>query len=146
VLRAGIVDQHHWLTDRQLLDGLSVGLLTPGPVVIAATFLGYQIAGLPGAAVATLGIFTPIYAGVVVPGRWFVRHRQHPQVQAFVRGATAAAAGAIAGAVVVLGRQVITGWASGVLAAVGLLLLIRFKVKEPILVAAGAGIGLAFLH
>ena len=146
VLRAGIVEQHHWLTNRQLLDGLSVGLLTPGPVVIAATFLGYQIAGLAGAAVATVGIFAPIYAGVVLPGRWFVRHREHPQIQAFVRGATAAAAGAIAGAVIVLGRQIIVDVPSGALAAVSLLVLVRFKVKEPILVAVGAVIGLAFLH
>lgn len=146
VLRAGIVSQHHWLTDRQLLDGLSVGLLTPGPVVIAATFLGYQIGGLPGALVATLGIFTPIYLGVVIPGRWFVRHRQQPQIQAFVRGATAAAAGAIAGAVIVLGRQVIVDWRSAVLAAFALVALVRFKVKEPLLVAAGAAVGLALLH
>jgi hypothetical protein len=68
VLHAGVVTQHHWLTDRQLLDGLSVGLFTPGPVVVAATFLGYQIAGLAGAMVATVGIFAPIYAGVVLPG------------------------------------------------------------------------------
>jgi chromate transporter len=146
VLRSGIVTHHHWLTDRQLLDGLSVGLLTPGPVVIAATFLGYQIAGLAGAVVATVGIFVPIYAGVVLPGRWFVRHRHQPQVQAFVRGATAAAAGAIAGAVVVLGRQTIVDWRSALLAAAAVLLLIRYKVKEPILVGGGALIGLAFLH
>jgi chromate transporter len=146
VLRAGLVSQHHWLTDRQVLDGLSVGLLTPGPVVIAATFLGYQIAGLAGAAVATVGIFTPIYAGVVLPGRWFVRHRHHRQVQAFVRGATAAAAGAIAGAVIVLGRQTIIDWRSAALAVLALLLLIRYKTKEPILVGAGAVIGLLLLH
>jgi chromate transporter len=82
----------------------------------------------------------------VLPGRWFVRHRRHPQVQAFVRGATAAAAGAIAGAVVVLGRQTIIDWRSSVLAAVALLLLLRLKIKEPILVGAGAIIGLVFLH
>jgi chromate transporter len=146
VLRAGVVTQHHWLTNRQLLDGISVGLLTPGPVVIAATFLGYQIAGLAGATVATLGIFTPIYAGVVLPGRWFVRHRHNPQIQAFSRGTTAAAAGAIAGAVIVLGRQTIIDWPSAVLAAAALALLVKFKVKEPLLVAAGAAIGVAFLR
>lgn len=146
VLRAGIVGQHHWLTNRQLLDGISVGLLTPGPVVIAATFLGYQIAGVAGAIVATVGIFLPIYAGVVIPGRWFVRHRHHPQIQAFVRGATAAAAGAIAGAVIVLGRQVVIDWPSAALTSAALVLLAKYKIKEPILVAAGAAIGLAFLH
>lgn len=146
VLRAGVVGQHHWLSNRVLLDGLSVGLLTPGPVVIAATFLGYQIAGLAGAAVATVGIFLPIYAGVVLPGRWFVRHRHQRQVQAFVRGATAAAAGAIAGAVVVLGRQSIVDAPSALLAAGALLALARLRTPEPVLVAIGAAVGLAFLR
>lgn len=146
VLQAGVVTQHHWLTNRQLLDGISVGLLTPGPVVIAATFLGYQIDGLVGAVVATIGIFLPIYFGVVVPGRWFVKHRHHRLVQAFVRGATAAAAGAIAGAVVVLGRQSIIDWPSAAIAAAALALTVRTKVPEPALVMAGAAIGLAFLH
>lgn len=146
VLRAGVVGQHHWLSNRVLLDGLSVGLLTPGPVVIAATFLGYQIAGLAGAAVATVGIFLPIYAGVVLPGRWFVRHRHHRQVQAFVRGATAAAAGAIAGAVVVLGRQSIVDAPSALLAAGALGALVRLRAPEPVLVAIGAAVGLAFLR
>jgi chromate transporter len=62
-----------------------MGLITPGPVVITATFIGYLVAGLPGALVATVAIFTPIYLGVTIPGRWFVRHRDHPQIKAFVR-------------------------------------------------------------
>lgn len=146
VLHSGIVQQHHWLTNKQLLDGVSVGLMTPGPVVIAATFLGYQIAGLAGAAVATVGIFAPIYLGVIVPGPWFIRHRNNRQIKAFVRGATAAAAGAIAGAVIVLGRQTIIDWRSAVISVAALAALVRFKIKEPLLVLAGAGIGLAVLH
>src|SRR5207244_5061555 len=97
-LREGVVHQHHWLTERQFLDAVAMGLITPGPVVITATFIGYLVGGLLGAVVATIAIFTPIYLGVVIPGRWFVRHRADARVQAFVRGATAAAAGAIAGA------------------------------------------------
>ena len=91
-LREGVVHQHHWLSERQFLDAVAMGLITPGPVVITATFIGYLVGGLAGAGVATLAIFTPIYLGVVVPGRWFVRHRANPQVKAFVKGATAAAA------------------------------------------------------
>jgi chromate transporter len=86
-LRQGAVIQDHWLTSGQFLDAIPMGLITPGPVVITATFIGY----LAGAVVATVAIFTPIYLGVVVPGRWFVRHRGNQQVKAFVRGATAAA-------------------------------------------------------
>ena len=122
-----------------------MGLITPGPVVITATFIGYLTAGWTGAIVATVAIFIPIFLGVVLPGRWFVRHRDNAQIQAFVTGATAAAAGAIAGAVVVLSRQTITGWPAVVIAALALGLLLTGKVKEPFLVAAGAAAGL-LLH
>jgi chromate transporter len=144
-LREGVVHQHHWLDQRQFLDAVAMGLLTPGPVVISATFIGYLVGGLAGALAATMAIFAPIYLGVVVPGRWFVRHRNHPQVAAFVKGATAAAAGAIAGATVVLTRQAITDWPTATVALVGLGLLWRFKVPEPLVVVAGALAGL-LLH
>jgi chromate transporter len=71
-LRQGVVVDNHWLTEHQFLDAVAVGLITPGPVVITAVFIGYVVAGLPGAIVSALGIFTPIYLGVVIPGRWFI--------------------------------------------------------------------------
>jgi chromate transporter len=120
-------------------------LITPGPVVITATFIGYLVGGLAGALVATVAIFTPIWLGVVVPGRWFLRHQDHPQVQAFVKGATAAAAGAIAGATVVLTRQAVIDLPTVLIALASLGLLWRFKVKEPLIVAGGAIAGL-LLH
>ncbi|MEV6925626.1 chromate efflux transporter [Dactylosporangium sp. NPDC051485] len=144
-LREGVVHQHHWLTDGQFLDAVAMGLITPGPVVITATFIGYLVAGWQGAIVATVAIFIPIFLGVVLPGRWFIRHRDNPQIQAFVKGATAAAAGAIAGAVVVLSRQTITDWPAVSIAVVSLGLLLTWKIKEPILVGLSAAAGLA-LH
>jgi chromate transporter len=144
-LRDGVVHQHHWLTDSQFLDAVAVGLITPGPVVITATFVGYLAAGWLGAIVATAAIFTPIFLGVVVPGPWFIRHRDNLQIQAFVKGATAAAAGAIAGAVIVLSRQTITDWVTAGVAVGTLAVLLRWKVKEPYVVAAGALVGIA-LH
>jgi chromate transporter len=144
-LREGVVHQHHWLTQRQFLDAVAMGLITPGPVVITAAFIGYLVGGLPGALVATVAIFTPIWLGVVLPGRWFLRHTDNPQVRAFVKGATAAAAGAIAGATVVLTRQAITDLPTIMIALVSLGLLWRFKVKEPLIVLAGAIVGLV-LH
>ena len=141
-LREGVVHSHHWLTEPQFLDAVAVGLLTPGPIVITATWIGYQVAGVGGAVVATVGIFAPIYLGIVILGRWFVRHRTNPQLRAFVRGATAGAAGAIAGSVVVLGRQSISNVAGVVMAVVALGLIVRFKVKEPLLVGLGAAVGL----
>ncbi len=144
-LREGVVAQHHWLNDRQFLDAVAMGLITPGPVVITATFIGYLTAGFAGAVVATIAIFVPIYLGVVLPGRWFVRHKDNPQVQAFVKGATAAAAGALTGATVVLLRQVVVDLTTLVIAVATLGVLLRFKVKEPYVVLACAAAGIA-LH
>lgn len=144
-LREGVVHQHHWLSEHQFLDAVAMGLITPGPVVITATFIGYLVGGLGGAAVATVAIFSPIYLGVVIPGRWFVRHRDNPQVKAFVKGATAAAAGAIGGATVVLTRHAVMDWPTAAVALVALGLLWRFKVKEPYIVGLGALAGLV-LH
>lgn len=141
-MRAGVVDQHHWLTNSQFLDSVAIGLITPGPVVISAGFIGYLVAGLPGAIVSSLAIFTPIYLGVVVPGRWFLRHRDNAQVRAFVAGATAAAGGALCGAVVVLTRQAVTDWITAVIALATLGLLWRFKIKEPYVVVATGALGL----
>ena len=141
-LKEGIVSQHHWLTQGQFLDAVAMGLITPGPVVITAAFVGYLVGGLAGAAVATVAIFTPIYLGVVVPGKWFVRHQDNAQVRAFVKGATAAAAGAIAGAAVVLTRSAVTDWPTVAILVGSLIFTWRFKNKEPILVlfAAAAGV------
>ncbi len=107
--------------------------------------IGYLVKGLAGALVATAAIFTPIYLGVVLPGRWFLRHTDNPQVKAFVTGATAAAAGAIAGATVVLTRQAVTDLPTAAIALASLGLLWRFKVKEPLIVLGGAIVGL-LLH
>ena len=143
-LREGVVHQHHWLTERQFLDAVAMGLITPGPVVITATFIGYLVAGVAGAVVATVAIFAPIYLGVVVPGRWFIRHRDKPQMRAFVSGATAAAAGAIAGATIVLTKGAVVDAKTAGIALAALVLLWRFKVKEPyiVLLAGIAGIAL----
>jgi len=141
-LREGVVAQHHWLNSRQFLDAVAMGLITPGPVVITATFIGYLTAGMAGALVATVAIFIPIYLGVVLPGPWFVRHKDNPQVKAFVKGATAAAAGALSGAAVVLTRQVMVDWITVAIGVLTLTVLLRFKVKEPYVVLACAVVGI----
>jgi chromate transporter len=146
-LRQGVVVDNHWLTEHQFLDAVAVGLITPGPVVITAAFIGYVVAGLPGAIVSAVGIFTPIYLGVVIPGRWFIRHRQDRWVRAFVRGATAAAAGAIAGATLILARGVIIDIPTVLIAVASLAYLwqLKFRLKEPALVLVTARVGL-MLH
>ncbi len=146
LLRDGVVAQHHWLTQAQFLDAVAMGLITPGPVVITAAFIGYLVAGPLGALIATVAIFTPIYLGVAVPGRWFIRHRTNKQIKAFVTGATAAAGGALSGAVVVLTRQAVTDVPTGAIAVVTLALLWRFrKIPEPCVVVAAGTLGL-LLH
>ena len=134
LLRDGVVDQHHWLNQAQFLDAVAMGLITPGPVVITAGFIGYLTAGLPRAMVATVGIFTPIYLAVVLLGRWFVRHRDNKRVKAFV-----------AGAVVVLTRQAVTDWTTAAIGLITLGILWRFKIHEPWIVLATGILGL-ILH
>jgi chromate transporter len=138
--REGVVVEHGWLTEGQFLDAVAMGLITPGPVVITATFIGYLVDGFRGAAIATVAIFLPIYLGVVIPGRWFIRHRASPRLQGFVKGATAAAAGAIAGATIVLARGAIFDPATAVIAIASLALLL-LKVPEPALVALAGAVG-----
>jgi len=141
-LREGVVDQHHWLTEGQFLDAVAIGLITPGPVVITAAFIGYLVGGLAGAGVATVAIFVPIYLGVVVPGPWFIRHRTDRRVRAFVKGATAAAAGAIAGATIVLTRRAVVDLPTAAILGAGLLFVWRFRNREPVLVLLAAAVGI----
>ena len=147
-LHQGLVHDHHWLTEQQFVDAVAMGLISPGPVVIMATFAGYLVDGLTGALIATLAVFLPVYLFVIVPGRLLRRHGQHPRLQGFIKGATAAAAGAIAGAAIVIGEQVISTAASVAIALVALALLLqrRVKVPEPALVAIAAGIGVLALR
>jgi chromate transporter len=143
-LHAGLVEEHGWLTEREFVDAVAMGLITPGPVVIMATFAGYLVQGVLGATVATAAVFVPVYLFVVVPGKWFRRHERHPRLQGFVKGATAAAAGAIAGAAIVIARQTIGGWLSVAigLGALALLLQKRVRAPEPAIVALAAVAGI----
>ena len=146
-LHQGLVDDHHWLTERQFVDAVAMGLISPGPVVIMATFAGYLVFGLAGAVVATVAVFLPVYFFVVAPGRLFRRYEEHPRLKGFVKGATAAAAGAIAGAAIVIAGQTIKGPLSVAIGAVALGLLLQplRRIPEPAVVALAAGAGL-LLH
>ena len=147
-LHQGLVNDHHWLTERQFVDAVAMGLISPGPVVIMATFAGYLVAGITGALIASFAVFLPVYLFVILPGRYLRRHGEHPRLQGFIKGATAAAAGAIAGAAIVIGEQVITTAASVAIALTALALLLqrRVKVPEPAMVAIAAGIGIVALR
>jgi chromate transporter len=143
-LHAGLVENHHWLTEGQFVDAVAMGLISPGPVVIMATFAGYLVGGLTGAIVATIAVFLPVFFFVVVPGRFVRRYEHNERVKGFIQGATAAATGAIAGAAIVIAQSVITEALSVVISVVALVLLLQTvrKVKEPVVVLLAAIAGL----
>src|SRR5256885_615760 len=141
-LYGGVVQGHHWLTDRQFVDAVAVAMITPGPVVITVAFVGYLVAGLAGAAAAALGIFLPVCLIVVVLAPSYKRWAKNPQLNAFVRGVTAAATGTIAGAVVVLSRRSVYDVPTIAITIVTLAVLFRWKVPEPVLIACAAIAGL----
>ena len=141
-LQQGVVHELRWLNDHQFLDAVAVAMITPGPVVITVAFIGYLVAGTAGAIVAAIGIFLPVYIFTIIPAPWFRRHRENPQLQAFAAGATAAASGAIAGAVVVLGQRAIFDIPTAVIGLIRPGLLVKFRLQEPMLVAAAGIVGL----
>jgi chromate transporter len=141
-LHQGVVQQFAWLNEHQFLDAVAVAMITPGPVVITVAFIGYLVAGFLGATMAAVGIFLPVYLLTIIPAPWFARNRDNAQLKAFVQGATAAATGAIAGAVIVLGQRAIYDVPTAAVALASLAVLWRFKVPEPMLVVAAGVIGL----
>jgi chromate transporter len=142
-LYGGVVTEHHWLTDKQFVDAVAVAMITPGPVVITVGFIGYLVAGLPGATVAALATFLPCYLFTVLPAPYFKKYGKLPGVVAFVDGITAAAIGAITGSVIVIARRSIVDIPTILIALVTIALLWRFKkLQEPVVVAAAAIIGL----
>ena len=143
-LYAGTVTEHHWLTDRQFVDAVAVAMITPGPVVITTGFIGYLVAGLPGAAMAAAATFLPCYLITIVSATHFKKWGKNPSVIAFVDGITAAAIGAIAGSVVVIAQRSISDIPTTLLAVGATALLWKFKkIPEPVLVIGAALIGLA---
>lgn len=143
-LYSGTVTDYQWLTDRQFVDAVAVAMITPGPVVITTGFIGYLVAGLPGAAMAAAATFLPCYLITIVSAPHFKKWGKNPSVIAFVDGITAAAIGAIAGSVVVIAQRSISDMPTALLAVGATALLWKFKkIPEPVLVIGAALIGLA---
>jgi chromate transporter len=142
-LYGGVVTEHQWLTEKQFVDAVAVAMITPGPVVITVAFIGYLVAGLPGACVAALATFLPCYLFTVIPAPYFKRYGKLPGVVAFVDGITAAAVGAIAGSVVIIAKRTIVDLPTALIALGTIILLWRFnKLQEPVVIAAAAILGL----
>lgn len=142
-LYGGVVKEYQWLNEQQFLDAVAVAMITPGPVVITVGFIGYLVAGFPGACVAALATFLPCYLFTVVPAPYFKKYGKHPGIKAFVDGVTAAAVGAIAGAVLVLAKRQLTDVISCAIAVVTMLVLLKFKkIPEPVIIVVAALLGL----
>ncbi len=141
-LEQGLVQQYNWLDQRQFLIAVAIGMISPGPVVITATFVGYLVAGFWGSLVSTVGIFLPSFILVLVAAPLLARHRGNPKVQGFVRGAYAAAIGTILGACFLLGKIAIGDWLTALIGVASLAVLFRWKVSNPLLIAATAVVGL----
>jgi chromate transporter len=141
-LEQGLVQQFGWLDQRQFLIAVAIGMISPGPVVITATFVGYLVAGFWGSVVATIGIFLPSFLLVLIAAPLLARHRGNPNVQGFVKGAYAAAIGTILGACILLGRIAVGDWLTALIGLVSLGILFRWKVSNPLLIAATAVVGL----
>ena len=141
-LEQGLVQQFGWLDQRQFLIAVAIGMISPGPVVITATFVGYLVAGFWGSVVSTIGIFLPSFLLVLIAAPLLARHRGNPNVQGFVKGAYAAAIGTILGACILLGRIAIGDWLTALIGLVSLAVLFRWKVSNPLLIAATAVVGL----
>jgi chromate transporter len=141
-LEKGLVQQYGWLDQRQFLIAVAVGMISPGPVVITATFVGYLVAGFWGSLVSTIGIFFPSFIFVLVVAPILARYGSNPNIQGFVRGAYAAAIGTILGACFLLGRIAIGDWLTVLIGATSLAVLFLWKVNNPLLIAATAAIGL----
>jgi len=141
-LEQGLVQQFGWLDQRQFLIAVAIGMISPGPVVITATFVGYLVAGFWGSVVSTIGIFLPSFLLVLIAAPLLARHRGDPNVQGFVKGAYAAAIGTILGACILLGRIAIGDWLTALIGLVSLAVLFRWKVSNPLLIAATAVVGL----
>lgn len=142
-LHGGVVEHYHWLTEQQFLDAVAVAMITPGPVVITVAFIGFLVAGFAGAGAAAIGVFLPCFLFVVIPAPYFHRVADNRSIKAFVDGVSAAAAGAIGGAAIVLGRRAIFDVPTIVIAVVTFAVLFKLKkVPEPIVIVAAGLVGL----
>ena len=146
-LHSGVVVDYNWLTEREFLDAVAVAMITPGPVVITVGFIGYLVAGFPGAAIAALATFLPCYLFTIIPAPYFKRYGKHPSIKAFVEGITAAVVGALAGAVIVIAGRTIKDISSAVIALATIVVLIKVKkIKEPFIILVAAIIGLVLTY
>jgi chromate transporter len=140
-LRSAVVDTYHWMTVQQFLDAVTVGLVSPGPVVITATFVGYLVGQWPGAVAATIGMFLPAILSTIIAAPWFARHQDNSRLTGLVRGITATVVGVLAGTVPLIARGAVPDRVAAAILVVAIALMARRRVSDPVLIALGAVTG-----
>jgi chromate transporter len=142
-LHAGVVNEHHWLTENQFVDAVAVAMITPGPVVITVGFIGYLVSGFTGATVAALGVFIPCYLFTIIPAPYFKKISQNKSIKAFVDGITAGVIGALVGAVIVITIRTIVDIPTALIAIGTVFTLIYVKkIQEPHIIVIAAFLGI----
>lgn len=142
-LHGGLVLENHWISERQFIDAVAVAMITPGPVVITVGFIGYLMAGFPGACVASLATFLPCYLFTVIPAPYFKKIAKNSSIKAFVDGISAAVVGALMGSVFVIASRSIKDIPTLLIAMASILVLIYIKkIKEPVIILSAALIGI----
>jgi chromate transporter len=148
-LKTYIVDQYHWLDNRQFLDSVAIGMISPGPVVITATFVGFLLDGWAGATAATIGMFAPAVLLTVLATPLLLRYGRSRRLRGFIRGITVTVVGVLVGTTFLVGRTAITDWPTATVAVLTLAALFLWKrLPEPLVVALGGLLGIAahWLH
>jgi chromate transporter len=141
-LHAGVVQEYKWLTESQFVDAVAVAMITPGPVVITVGFIGYLVAGFPGAVVAALATFMPCFLFTVILAPYFKKISKNKSIKAFVDGITASVIGALVGSVVIIATRSIIDIPTAIIAVSAALTLIYIKkIQEPAVILAAAVIG-----
>ena len=136
-----VVERYHWLTQKQFLDAVSVGMMTPGPMMITAGFIGFMVDHFAGALASVIGVFLPVYLFVIILAPIFHKILRNAQAQAFVEGVTAAAVGAIAGTAFILGQKAIVDWPTALIALVALGVVFKTKIPIPLLLLSAGVVG-----
>jgi len=142
-LKMQVVDQYHWLGNRQFLDSVAIGMISPGPVVITATFVGYLLNGFSGAVAATLGIFSPPVLFTVIATPILLRYHKHPRLAGFIRGVGVTVVGVLVGTSYLVGREAIGDWVTALIAIASLVVItIWKKFPEPAVIGLAGVVGL----
>ncbi len=147
-LKTQVVDQYHWLGNREFLDSVAIGMISPGPVVITATFVGYLLDGFVGALAATIGIFSPPVLFTVLATPILLRYYNHPRLAGFIRAVGVTVVGVLVGTTYLVGKEAIGDWLTVTVGIISLVVIVVWKkLPEPFVVLAGGVIGvLTYQH